>query len=283
MILAREIFSLVLGLFLFSNAALVIPLGPDFADSPPTPVYSYRVLAVYPHDANAFTQGLVYYQGDFYESTGLRGRSSLRKVDLETGEVLQMRRLPDAYFGEGLALFDDRLYQLTWQSHTGFIYRRASFDLLATFRYPTEGWGLTHNGRELIMSDGTPNLYFLDPDTLELQRQVQVTDDRGPVWMLNELEYIDGAVYANVWQTDRIARIDPDSGRVTAWIDLTGLLPPEDRAGANVLNGIAWDEEGERLFVTGKLWPKLFQIELIPPSYRLYLNRIETPSEARRK
>ncbi|HEY81362.1 MAG TPA: glutaminyl-peptide cyclotransferase [Anaerolineae bacterium] len=282
MILPREIFSLFLGLFLFSNTVLVIPLGPGFEASPPTPVYSYRVLAVYPHDANAFTQGLVYYKGDFYESTGLRGRSSLRKVDLETGDVLQMRQLPDAYFGEGLALFDDKLYQLTWLSHTGFIYDRARFDLLATFRYPTEGWGLTHNGGELIMSDGTPNLYFLDPDTLELLRQVQVTDDSGPVWRLNELEYIDGEVYANVWQTDRIARIDPDSGRVTAWIDLTGLLSPEDRAGANVLNGIAWDKEGERLFVTGKLWPKLFQIELIPPNYQLYLNRIETPRREER-
>ena len=239
-----------------------------------TPVFGYRVLAAYPHDPQAFTQGLVYYQGDFYEGTGLRGRSSLRKVDLETGNVLQIRHLPDQYFGEGVTLFDDRLYQLTWQSHIGFIYDRASFDLLATFQYPTEGWGLTHNGRELIMSDGSATLFFLDPQTLHLLHQIQVRDENGPVRRLNELEYIDGEVYANIWQTDRIARIDPETGRVLAWIDLTGLLPPEDRPGANVLNGIAWDEEGERLFVTGKLWPKLFQIELTPPVYKTFLGSI---------
>ncbi len=239
-----------------------------------TPVYGYRVMQVYPHDAGAFTQGLVYDGGVFYEGTGLRGHSSLRKVRPETGEILQMRPLPDAYFGEGVALFADRLYQLTWQSHVGFIYDRASFQPLTTFQYPTEGWGLTQNGRELIMSDGTPHLYFLDPNTLTLLRQVTVRDETGPVWRLNELEYIDGEVYANIWQTNRIARIDPETGRVRAWIDLTGLLPEADRAGADVLNGIAWDAAGGRLFVTGKLWPKLFQIELTPPMHKLYLSRI---------
>jgi len=232
-----------------------------------TPVYGYRVLAVYPHDQGAFTEGLEYVDGNFYESTGLRGRSSLRKVDLATGEVLQMRPIADQYFGEGVTRFGDKLYQLTWQSHLGFVYDRASFEPLATFRYPTEGWGLTQNGRALIMSDGTPHLYFLDPRTLTLLRQVTVRDEAGPVWRLNELEYIDGEVYANVWQTDRIARIDPETGRVLAWIDLTGLLPEADRPGADVLNGIAWDVAGGRLFVTGKLWPKLFQIELTPPVY----------------
>jgi glutamine cyclotransferase len=239
-----------------------------------TPVYGYRVLAVYPHDAEAFTQGLVYHQGDFYESTGLRGRSSLRKVNLETGEVLQFRALEKQYFGEGLALFADRLYQLTWQSHVGFIYDRTSFNPLATFQYPTEGWGLTDNGRELIMSDGTPHLYFLDPRTLKLLREVTVQDESGPIWRLNELEYIDSEVYANIWQTDRIARIDPETGRVRAWIDLSGLLSPEEQSGADVLNGIAWDETGRRLFVTGKLWPKLFQIELTPPKHTLYLGSV---------
>ncbi len=286
MTLSNGLISLILALIAIASATPALPTGPGYATArilpqivteAPTPVYGYRVLAVYPHDPNAFTQGLIYYQGDFYESTGLHGRSSLRKVDLETGEVLQIRDLPDAYFAEGLTLFDDKLYQLTWQSHIGFIYDRASFELLDTFRYATEGWGLTQDGRELIMSDGTPNLYFLDPNTLEIRRQVEVADENGPVWKLNELEYIDGAVYANVWQTDRIARIDPGTGRVTAWIDLTGLLPPEDRPGANVLNGIAWDEDGGRLFVTGKLWPKLFQIQLIPPAYQVYLNRIEAP------
>ncbi len=257
----------------------VAPFHPGIVEAPvdvaaETPVYGYRVIAVYPHDSNAFTQGLVYYHGNFYEGAGLRGRSSLRRVDLETGQVLQYRALPDAYFGEGVTLYDDRLYQLTWQSHVGFIYDRASFDFLSSFKYPTEGWGLTHNGRELIMSDGTPTLHFLDPDTLQELRQVSVRDEKGPVWQLNELEYIDGEVYANVWQTDRIARIDPETGRVKAWIDLSGLLPPEDRPGANVLNGIAWDDAGDRLFVTGKLWPKLFQIELTPPVYNVYLGRI---------
>jgi glutamine cyclotransferase len=252
---------------------LRMPVHPGMVEMPDdttgsTPVYGYRVLAAYPHDANAFTQGLVYWQGDFYEGTGLRGRSSLRRVDMETGKVLQYLALPDQYFGEGVTLFEDRLYQLTWQSHVGFIYDRASFRLTGSFRYPTEGWGLTHNGRELIMSDGTPTLYFIDPETMKPVRTVTVRDEKGAVWRLNELEYIRGEVYANVWKTDRIARIDPETGRVLAWIDLTGLLPPGDRSGANVLNGIAWDEAGGRLFVTGKLWPKLFQIELIPPEER---------------
>ena len=284
--LANHLITLLLTLLALGAASPALPstttqaaahILPQITQTTPTPTFGYRVLAVYPHDPEAFTQGLVYYRGDFYESTGLRGRSSLRKVDLETGQVLQIHELADTYFGEGLTLFDDKLYQLTWQSRTGFIYDRASFDLLDTFSYPTEGGGLTHNGRELILSDGTPYLYFLDPNTLAFLRQVKVWDEHGPVWKLNELEYIGGYVYANVWQTDRIARIDPDTGRVTAWIDLTGLLPPEDRAGANVLNGIAWDEDGGRLFVTGKLWPKLFHIELTPPTYTLYLNRIEMP------
>ena len=289
--MSKRVFLFLISLLWLSTLApgsRAMPLGPEGLDGgrhsamvetpvemvAETPVYGYRVLATYPHDAEAFTQGLVYYQGDFYESTGLRGHSSLRKVDLETGEVLQFRALDDQYFGEGLALFADRLYQLTWQSHVGFIYDRASFEPLATFQYPTEGWGLTDNGQELIMSDGTPRLYFLDPQTLKLLRQVTVQDETGPIWRLNELEYIEGEVYANVWQTDRIARIDPETGRVKAWIDLSGLLPPDDRPGANVLNGIAWDEAGGRLFVTGKLWPKLFQIELTPPEYKLYLGSV---------
>ncbi len=271
---------------LVTHAAMPVEPGTRFApgltamvEAPltldgPLPVYGYRVVATYPHDPQAFTQGLVYFQGDFYESTGLWGRSSVRHVDLETGQVLQQRALDDAYFGEGLTLFEDKLYQLTWKSHRGFIYDRASLDLMATFQYPTEGWGLTHDGQSLIMSDGTPHLYFLDPHTLQLQRQVMVRDDHGPVWRLNELEYIDGEVYANVWMTDRIARVDPATGRVMAWIDLSGLLSAEERAQADVLNGIAWDAEQGRLFVTGKLWPKLFQIELVPPTYTLYLNRV---------
>ena len=277
MMLLRGVLPFLLSLLLFSETIASIPIGPGIVSSAATPVYGYRVLAVHPHDPAAFTQGLVYYQGDFYEGTGLRGRSSLRRVALETGRVLQKRDLPDAYFGEGVTLFDDRLYQLTWQSHVGFVYDRASFDLLGTFDYPTEGWGLTHNGRELIMSDGTPTLHFLDPVTLQELRRVTVRDENGPVQRLNELEYIRGDVYANVWLTDRIARIDPATGRVLAWIDLSGLLPPEDRPGANVLNGIAWDETGHRLFVTGKLWPKLFQIELTQPDSKVFLGVVSFP------
>ncbi|MCC9076139.1 glutaminyl-peptide cyclotransferase [Litorilinea aerophila] len=231
-----------------------------------TPVYGYRVVNVYPHDPNAFTQGLVFFDGFLYEGTGLRGRSSLRKVELESGQVLQQVDLPDQYFGEGIALWEDRIFQLTWQARVGFVYDRESFSLLEEFAYATEGWGLTQDGTHLIMSDGTANLYFLEPTTLEVVRQVEVRDGAQPVTRLNELEYVEGEIYANIWQTDRIARIDPASGQVVAWVDLAGLLPPADRGQpVDVLNGIAYDSEAKRLFVTGKLWPKLFEIELIPP------------------
>ncbi len=231
------------------------------------PVYGYQVIEEYPHDPRAYTQGLVYVDGTLYEGTGRRGQSTLRRVDLETGEVLQGVRLPDDYFGEGITLFEDRLYQLTWTSGTGFVFDRESFDLVSTFTYPTEGWGVTHDGEQLIMSDGTTQLYFLDPDTLTTTRQVTVMADGTPIDQLNELEYIDGVIYANIWQTDRIAQIDPVNGEVIAWIDLTGLFPPEKRSEAQaVLNGIAYDAETERLFVTGKLWPSLYWIELVAPA-----------------
>jgi glutamine cyclotransferase len=200
-----------------------------------------------------------------YEGTGLYGRSWLRRTVLETGEVVQSYALPEQFFGEGIAIFQERIYQLTWKARKGFIYDLQSFDLLDEFSYPTEGWGLTDDGRHLIMSDGTSVLHFLDPTTLSEVRNVEVRDSSGPVWRLNELEYVHGEVLANVWQTDRIARIDPMDGRVTGWIDLGGLLPQADRTdGVDVLNGIAYDDQGERLFVTGKLWPKLFEIVLVP-------------------
>ncbi len=242
-----------------------------------TPVYRYRVLATYPHDETAFTQGLVYTDGIFYEGTGLYGRSSLRRVEPETGEVLQIYRLPAQYFGEGIALHGRRILQLTWQpvagqDTAGFVYDRDSFELLDTFFYPTEGWGLTHDGTRFIMSDGTATLHFWDLETLEEIGQVLVHDEIGPVPCLNELEYVQGQVYANVWQTDYVAVIDPATGSVTAWIDLAGLLESAGPApSADVLNGIAHDVEGERLFVTGKLWPWLFEIELIEPSARIHL------------
>ncbi len=246
--------------------ATVAPAEPSPAPESPSAVitYTYAIVRAYPHDPAAFTQGLVYADGVLYESTGLYGRSSLRRVALETGEVLQQRDLPAEYFGEGLALFDGRLIQLTWQNNIGFVYDAASFALQQTWTYPTEGWGLTHDGTHLIMSDGSATLRFLDPRTFQAQREVLVTDGGRPVGWLNELEYVNGEVFANVWQTDWIARIDPQTGRVLGWIDLSGLLAPEERQGADVLNGIAYDAQNGRLFVTGKLWPKLFEITLTP-------------------
>jgi len=228
------------------------------------PRYGYRVVNTYPHDRSAFTEGLQYVDGALYEGTGLNGHSSLRKVELETGTVLQSHELAQAYFGEGIAIFGDKIFQLTWQSHVGFIYDKASFEQVGQFEYPTEGWGLTQDGSRLIMSDGTATLRFLDPDTLEQTGQIEVRDERGPVERLNELEYVRGEVYANVWRTDRLVRIHPQSGQVRAWVDLSGLLSPSDRdRPVDVLNGIAYDPASDRVFVTGKFWPRLFEIELV--------------------
>lgn len=228
------------------------------------PIYSYQVVHTYPHDRAAFTQGLVYLDGFLYEGTGLNGKSSLRKVKLETGEVVQQRPLPDQYFGEGITGWKNQLVQLTWQAQTGFVYDRATFEFKKTFRYSGEGWGLTHDDSRLIMSDGTSTLRFWSPATFEEIGRLQVQDGATPVPNLNELEYVNGEIYANIWQTDRIARIDPSSGRVTGWIDLQGLLTSADRTIAvDVLNGIAYDPQGRRLFITGKLWPHVFEIKLI--------------------
>lgn len=228
-------------------------------------VCTYKIVNTYPHDPKAFTQGLFFEGGVLYESTGLWGQSSLRKTDLETGEILQLHTLPSKFFGEGIVAYKDRIIQLTWRSGIGFVYDRESFDLLQTFSYPGEGWGITYDGDRLIMSDGTSALYFMDPENFRRTFQIQVCDGDDPVTRLNELEYINGEIYANVWQTDRIARINPRTGRVTAWINLKGLLGLEERMrGAGVLNGIAYDPGKDRLFVTGKLWPKLFEIKLTP-------------------
>lgn len=230
---------------------------------PRVPTYTYEVVNVYPHDAAAFTQGLVFHQGALYESTGLNGSSSLRRVELETGKVLNLKKVPDEYFAEGLALFNGRLYQLTWQTQRGFVYDLDSFNLVRDFGYTGEGWGLTRDSSSLIMSDGTSRIRFLNPDTFEVQRVITVQDNGRDVTQLNELEYIKGEIYANIWLTDRIARIDPQSGRVNAWINLSGLLSPEDLSRpVDVLNGIAYDEASDRLFVTGKYWPKLFEIKV---------------------
>lgn len=234
--------------------------APDAA----TPVYSYRVVAEYPHAPDAFTQGLQYIDGVLYEGTGLHGASSLRRVDLETGTVLQSVPLEAAYFGEGIVVVDDRIVQLTWQSNVGFVYDRKSLARIGQFSYPTEGWGITFDGKHLIMSDGTSTLYRWDAQTMEEVGRIEVTDQGEPVMRLNELEIVKGEIWANIWQTDRIARIDPATGQVAGWIDLAGLLSAEDRVRpVDVLNGIAYDAAGDRLFVTGKLWPKLFEIELL--------------------
>ncbi len=225
--------------------------------------YGYEVVHAYPHDPDAFTQGLLYMNGFLYEGTGLPGKSSIRKVKLETGEVLQRHDLPDPYFGEGIVNWKNRLLELTWQAQTGFIYDLATFAPKGEFKYPGEGWGLTQDGERIIMSDGTSELRFWDPETLKDTGRINVTDSYGrPVPNLNELEWVKSEVYANVWQTDRIARIDPRTGRVTGWINLIGLWPGSDNA-EKTLNGIAFDAQHDRLFVTGKRWPKLFEIRLV--------------------
>jgi glutamine cyclotransferase len=228
--------------------------------------YSYEVVNTYPHDPGAFTQGLFWRDGFLYESTGLEGRSSIRKVTLETGVPEQERLIDSRYFGEGIIDWKDRLIELTWKHQIGLIYDIATFELIGEFSYPGEGWALTRDETRIIMSDGTSALRFLDPETLTETGRIQVTDDGRPVDNLNELEWVKGEVLANIWQTDRIARIDPATGRVTGWIDLAGLLGEADRAGrqVDVLNGIAYDPAADRLFVTGKLWPRLFEIKLTP-------------------
>jgi len=257
-------------LFLCAFAAAVSLPAPRIQArraSPSAPVSSYRVVHVFPHDAEAFTQGLVYLDGFLYEGTGLNGRSSIRKVRLENGEVLQIQRVDSQYFGEGIAIVGNSLFELTWQAEVGFIYDRASFQRTGTFTYKGEGWGLTYDGKRLIMSDGSPYLRFIDPATRKEMSRIQVRDGGVPVERLNELEYVKGEVLANVWQTNRIARISPSTGRVLGWIDLSGLLTPREaqvaEAAGGVLNGIAYDAQGDRLFVTGKLWPKLFEITVV--------------------
>jgi glutamine cyclotransferase len=226
--------------------------------------YTYTIVNTYPHDTNAFTEGLVYSDGFLYESTGLNGESSLRRVNLTAGNILQEITLPSQYFGEGITIVNNTIIQLTWQSQIGFVYDKTTFALLQNFTYPTEGWGLTFDGKHLIMSDGTDNLYFLDPTTFQRTGQTQVHDGNTSIANINELEYINGDIYANIWLTNKIAIINPNTGQIKAWIDLTGL-PAENNSNPNaVLNGIAYDQQNNRLFVTGKDWPNLYQIKLIP-------------------
>jgi glutaminyl-peptide cyclotransferase len=227
------------------------------------PIFGYEVVHVYPHDPEAFTQGLQYLDGVLYEGTGLSGRSSIRKVNLQSGEVLLKRDIGPEHFGEGITVWKSELIELTWQSRVAFVYDKTTFEPKRRFSYTGEGWGLTHDGTHLIMSDGTDTLRLLDPGTFAERRRIQVTSAGVPLRYLNELEYVKGEILANIWQTDQIARIAPESGRVTGYIDLRGLLTPSERSRSDVLNGIAYDKERDRLFVTGKLWPKLFEIRLV--------------------
>ena len=228
--------------------------------------YTYSITAEYPHDPNAFTQGLAFYNGSLYEGTGLYGNSSLREVDLETGQVMRIIWLSPSYFGEGIAVVGDRIIQLTWKSQTGFVYARENFTLLREFQYTMEGWGIAYDGQNLFMSDGTATIRLLDPANFSLVGEIHVHDYNGPVALLNELEYVEGEIFANVWMTDRIARISPTTGEVLGWIDLTGLSSSFHQGSIDVLNGIAYDSQTKRLFVTGKLWPSIFEIEITPKS-----------------
>ena len=235
---------------------LLLLLGQSWS----APVAGYKIVHTYPHDPGAFTQGLVYQDGYLYEGTGMNGESSIRKVDLSTGKVLLKVDLPRNYFGEGIVLWKDKLIELTWQTKIGFVYDLATFKQLRTFTYGREGWGITQDGTRLIMSDGSSTLYFWNPETFQEIGHLDVDDKGKPVSNLNELEYVHGEIYANVWQTERIARISPTTGHVLGWLDLSGLLTPAERAATDVLNGIAYDAKLKRLFITGKHWPKLFEI-----------------------
>jgi glutamine cyclotransferase len=251
----------VTAVIIFSAAALVLVIdSPVYSE---TIYYTYNVVNVYTHNENAFTQGLIFEEGIIYESTGHYGQSTLCSVELETGNIIKFHALPAQFFGEGITLFEDKIIQLTWRSEKGFVYDKNSFDLLQEFTYPTEGWGITCDGSRLIMSDGTATLYFLDPETFQTIGQVEVYDEE-PVAGLNELEYIHGMVYANIWKKDKIAIINPQTGQVTGWIELEGINDTENQNISNVLNGIAYNAEEDRLFVTGKMWSKLYEIELVP-------------------
>jgi glutamine cyclotransferase len=227
----------------------------------PAPLLRWRVVSAHPHDPAAFTQGLLLHDGVLYESTGLRGRSQVRRVQPASGRVLLARNLDGVLFAEGLALVDQRLFQLTWQAGRGFIYSVPELRLLGEFSYPGEGWGLAYDGTRLFMSDGSDRLRIIDPQGFVERSRLAVHDDGAPVARLNELEFARGRLFANVWGSDRIARIDPRSGRVTGWLDLGGLLGPM-AAGADVLNGIAYDDATDQLWVTGKLWPRIFVLEV---------------------
>jgi glutamine cyclotransferase len=259
--LTKQLLSL---LIVVSLAIVILSLRNDLKKEPIAAIYTYRVINNYPHDKEAFTQGLVFDNDFIYEGTGLYGRSSIRQTRLETGEIIRQHNLSSSYFGEGITIYQDKIFQITWKSHQGFIYNKSNLKPLDTFEIKTEGWGLTHNGTTLVLSDGTAFLYFLDLTTFEEVKVLEVIDQNIPIKQLNELEYVNGKIYANVWHSEKIAMINPKTGQVSGWIDLAGLQDYlEDNTSIGELNGIAFDTENERLFVTGKLWPQVFEIEII--------------------
>jgi len=256
---------LTLALLLAASASWLFPQSSRKASTQPPREYTFKIVHTFPHDPDAYTQGLAFRDGFLYEGTGRNGHSSLRKVRLETGAVVQRRELPREHFGEGIALIGNEVAQLTWKSEVGFVYDVSDFRLLRQFSYTGEGWGLTTNGREVFMSDGTPEIRVLDIATLQEKRRFTVRDNGIPVRELNELEFVEGELFANVWQTDKIARISPETGNVVGWIDLSGILSQiYRRERDSVLNGIAYDAKEKRLFVTGKLWPSIFEIKVVP-------------------
>jgi len=257
----RKVSLLVLGVMAMGLVGRAAGFAPWQAQAA-MPMFGYTIVHTYPHDHDAFTQGLQVVDGVFYEGTGLNGRSSIRKVKIETGEVLQKRDVPAQHFGEGITVRGSELFQLTWQSGVALVYDRASFTPKRQLKYTGEGWGLTQDATSLIMSDGTEYLRFLDPATFTERRRVRVTAGGAPLKNLNELEYVKGEVFANVWQTDYIARIDPKTGAVNGYIDFRGLLTPREREGTDVLNGVAYDEKSDRLFITGKLWPRVYEVRI---------------------
>jgi glutamine cyclotransferase len=262
----RPVFFIILILFVCIQSVLATEIYPDLSKFSSIPIFGYKIIDTYPHDSTAFTQGLVYDNGILYEGTGLYGRSTLRQVDLKTGRILKRISLNNSLFGEGVAIWKNQIIQITWQSGLGLVYDRDNLTKIGDFSYQTEGWGITSDGERLIMSDGTETLHFLDPRTFAEERQVKVVANGVPVRGLNELEYINGEIFANVWPTNWIVIISPATGEIKGCINLQGILQQVDSiniSGVDVLNGIAYDAKSDRIFVTGKLWPKLFEIELI--------------------
>jgi glutamine cyclotransferase len=263
----KKIILILIPLLMFgAMVVLYINTSTDVFDrffSRPIPTYTYKIVNSWPHDKSAFTEGLIFKDGILYESTGRNGSSDLRTVDLTTGSVKNKVDLDAQYFGEGITILNGSIFQLTWLNHKGFMYDQDTLSQHGEFKYEGEGWGLTDDGHSLIMSNGTNAITFLDPETFEVERVIHVFDNDEPLASLNELEYIKGEIYANIWHSDKIVRIHPESGKILGWIDLTGILPMEERQDQEaVLNGIAYDQETGRLFVTGKLWPWLFEIKL---------------------